>query len=199
MKFHKTISVILHPIVIPTIGALLYFMLISNNFNSKQRFAVLGLIFTTTYLVPLLVLIILKKLKLLNSFKAESIRERRIPVALMIVLFYLLGSTLNNIPNLRDLGLLFYGTSTGLIFIYLFFLFKIKASIHLLSLGISISFFLILAQIYSRNFVLIVIILMLLSGILASARLHLKAHTIKEVYIGFFIGITSPFITFYLL
>ena len=199
MKFHKTISVIFHPIVLPTIGALLYFFLISNNFNSKQKFAILGLIFTTTYLIPLLILIILKKIKLLNSFKAESIKERRIPVALMVVLFYLLGSTLNNIPNLRDLGLLFFGTSTGLIFIYLLFIINIKASIHLLSLGISISFLLILAQTYAKNLVLLVIVFMLLSGLLASARLHLNAHSVKEVYLGFFIGILSPFLTYYLL
>ena len=45
MKFYKFISVILHPIVIPTIGVLLYFILIPNGFNSDQTLAVLGLIF----------------------------------------------------------------------------------------------------------------------------------------------------------
>ena len=199
MNFHKTISVILHPIVIPTIGVMLYFLLIQNNFGSNQKLAILGLIFVTTYIVPLFILALFKKLKLIKSFKAESISERKIPLIVMIVLFYLLGNTLQNIPNLRELGLLFYATSLGLIFIYLFFIFKIKASIHLLSLGISTGFFMVLGIIHSQSFLLVIIVSFLLAGILASARLHLKAHTPKEVYLGFLFGILSPYLLYYAL
>ena len=199
MNFHKTISVILHPIVIPTIGVMLYFLLIQNNFGSNQKLAILGLIFVTTYIVPLFILALFKKLKLIKSFKAESISERKIPLIVMIVLFYLLGNTLQNIPNLRDLGLLFYATSLGLIFIYLFFTFKIKASIHLLSIGISTGFFMVLGNIYSQSFLLVIIVVFLLAGVLASARLHLKAHTPKEVYLGFLFGILSPYLLYYAL
>lgn len=199
MKFHKFISVILHPIVIPTIGVLLYFILIPNSFNSNQRLAVLGLIFVTTYIIPLVILILFKKLKLIKSFNAESIKERKIPVAIMIVLFYLLGNTLQNVPNLRDLGLLFYATSLGLIFIYISFAFKLKASLHLLSLGITTSFFIVLSLIYSRSFIITIIIALLFSGLLASSRLYLKAHNPKEVYIGFFFGFISTFAIYYLL
>lgn len=199
MKFHKFISAILHPIVIPTIGVLLYFILIPNSFNSNQRLAVLGLIFVTTYIIPLIILILFKKFKLIKSFKAESIRERKIPVAMMIVLFYLLGNTLQNIPNLRDLGLLFYATSLGLVFVYVSFAFKLKASLHLLSLGIFTSFFIVLGLIYSRSFIVIIITTLLLSGLLASSRLHLKAHTPKEVYLGFIFGFISSFAIYYFL
>ncbi len=189
----------LHPIVIPTIGVMLYFLLIPNNFGSKQKLAVLGLIFATTYLIPLFILILFKKIKLIKSFRAETISERKIPVIVMIILFYLLGNTLQNIPNLRDLGLLFYATSLGLIFIYLFFAFKIKTSIHLLSLGISTGFFMVLGSIYSQFFLPVILVAFLLAGLLASARLHLNAHTTKEVYLGFLFGILSPFVVFYIL
>ncbi len=199
MKFYKFISVILHPIVIPTIGAMLYFLLIPNRFGSNQKLAVLGLIFATTYLIPLFILVFFKRIKLIKSFNVVAISERKIPVIMMIVLFYLLGNTLQNIPNLRDLGLLFYATSLGLIFIYIFFAFKLKASIHLLSLGISTGFFMVLGILYSQSFLIVIIVTLLLSGVLASARLYLKAHTPKEVYLGFLFGILAPFIVFYLL
>lgn len=199
MKFYKFISTILHPIVIPTIGVMLYFLLIENNFGSNQKLAVLGLIFATTYLIPLFILILFKKIKLIKSFKTESISERKVPVLIMIVLFYLLGSTLQNIPNLRDLGLLFYATSLGLIFIYIFFAFKIKASIHLLSLGITTGFFMVLSIVYSQSFLLVIMIILVLSGLLASARLHIKAHKATEVYLGFLFGILAPFAVFYFL
>ena len=138
------ISIVLHPIVLPTIGVLFYFILIPNNFNSNQRLALLGLIFVTTYIVPLLILIFFKKFKLINSFEAESIQERKIHIALMIIIFYLLGNTLKDIPNLFDIGLLFYATALGLLLIYILFVFKIKTSIHVLSLGITSGFFFIL-------------------------------------------------------
>ena len=189
----------LHPIVIPTIGVILYFILIPNGFNSKQRLAILGLIFVTTYIIPLVILILFKRLKLIKSFKAESIKERKIPIAMMIVLFYLLGNTLKKIPNFFDLGLLFYASTLGLVFIYILFIFKIKTSIHLLSLGITSGFFFVLNAIHSQNLIIIVISTFILSGLLASARLHLKAHKPTEVYLGFILGFISPIIVFYFL
>ncbi|OAD45362.1 hypothetical protein [Polaribacter atrinae] len=199
MKFHKFISVMLHPIVIPTIGITLYFILIQNSFSRNQKFAVLGLIFITTYIVPLLILILFRRFKLIKSFKADSIKERKVPVAMMIVLFYLLGNTLYGIENLKDLGMLFYATSLGLVSIYILFAFKIKTSIHLISIGITVGFFYVLSFIYQQNLIAVIVCGLLLSGMLASARLHLKAHTQKEVYLGFVLGFLAPSIVFYFL
>jgi hypothetical protein len=199
VRFHKLISTILHPIVIPTIGVMLYFLLIPNNFVSNQKLKIISLVFVVTYLTPLFMLIVLKKLKIINSYQTESIKERKLPVALMILTFYLLGNTLNNIANLRDLGFLFYATSLGLFLIYLLFNFKIKASIHLFSLGVFTGFFMVLSLIYNQNLSIVSIIIFLLAGLLATARLRVKAHTTKEIYIGFFIGPLSTFSLYYLL
>lgn len=198
MNIHKIISTILHPIVIPTVGVMFYFLLIPNNFLSSQKFAVLSSVFVCTYLIPLLILILFKKLKIIKSYQTKSIKERKLPVALMIILFYLLGNSMNSASNLRDLALLFYATSIGLFAIYVLFFFKIKASIHLLSLGISVSFFMIMSNNYSRSYLIVIITIILLSGLLGSARLHLKAHTKREVYIGFFLGMLFPIILNYI-
>ena len=199
IKFYKTISVIFHPIVLPTIGTIFYFLLIPNSYNSKERLTILSLIFVTTYLIPVLILILFKRLKLIQTFNTRSIKERKIPVALMIVLFYLLGNTLIRIAQVEDIGLLFYATSCALAFVYFLFAFDLKTSIHLLSFGIFTSFYIILGYIYQKQFAVLIIITLLLSGLVANARLHLKAHTNKEVYIGFFIGFISPILLFYCL
>ena len=199
MRFYKFISVMLHPIVIPTLGVILYFMFIQNSFNSTQKFGVLGLIFASTYIIPLLLLILFKRFKLIKSFNAESIKERKIPIAVMSVLFYLLGNTLYGIPNLMDLGVLFYATTLGLVIIYILFAFKLKTSLHLMSLGVTTGFFYLLQNVYNQNLILVIIAALILSGILGSARLNLKAHTQKEVYLGFILGFVSPSIIFYIL
>lgn len=196
MKFYKIISIILNPIVIPTIGVLLYFIFLPNIFSSQQRLTVLGLIFTTTYLVPLLTLLLFKRLKLIKSFKVESIRERKIPLGIMTILFYFLANTLKGIPNLSDLGLLFDATTLGLVIVYILFAFKVKISIHLGSLGIITGFFFVIDSLYTQNLGIVIIGAFLLSGLLASARLHLKAHKQTEVYLGFVIGFISPIIVF---
>jgi len=185
--------------VIPTIGVMLYFLLIPNNLVSKQKLMVLSLVFIVTYLIPLLIIVLFKKLKFIKNYKIESIKERKLPIALMVFLFYLLGTTISNLANLRDLSLLFYATSLALFIVYVLFFFKVKASVHLLSLGIFIGFFMILSNIHSRSFALVIMILFLIAGVLASARLTLKAHTSKEIYIGFFIGLVTPSIVYFLL
>ncbi|WP_026776659.1 hypothetical protein [Polaribacter sp. Hel_I_88] len=199
MSFFKYISTILHPIVIPTIGVMLYFLLIPSNLVSKQKLLVLSLVFIVTYLIPLLLIVLFKKLRFIKSYKIKGIKERKLPVALMVFLFYLLGTTISNVVNLRDLGILFYATSLALFIVYLLFFFKIKTSVHLLSLGIFAGFFIVLTNIHSKSFTIVIMILFLLAGVLASARLSLKAHSSKEIYIGFFIGLLSPSIIYYLL
>lgn len=199
MNIHKLISTILHPIVIPTVGVMLYFLLIPNTYYPNQKFTVLSLIFIVTYLIPLLVLILFKKFKIINSYQTKSIKERKTPVALMIFLFYLLGNTMSNTHNLKDLGILFYATSIGLFIIYILFYFRLKASIHLLSIGIPTGFFMALSHNYSQSYLIVIIVLILLAGILGSARLHLEAHTKKEVYIGYLLGTITPIILYTLL
>lgn len=196
MNFHKFISTILNPIVIPTIGVMLYFLLTPNNFESNQKFTILSLVFTVTYLIPLLILILFKKLKITKNYEPNTIKERKIPIALMIVLFYLLGKTISNIGSLN---LLFYATSLGLVLIYMLFFCNIKASVHLLSLGLFAGFFMVLSTIYTQSYIFLIMIILLLSGILATARLNLKAHTTKEIYFGFFIGIIAPLIVNFML
>lgn len=199
MRFYKFISTILHPIVIPTVCVMLYFLLTPNNFLSNQKFAVLSAVFIFTYLVPLLILILFKRFKVIKSYQTESIKERKLPVALMIILFYLLGYTMKTTGNLLDLGLLFYATSIGLLFIYILFFFKIKVSIHLLSLGIPSGFFMVLSNSYSQSYLLLIIIIFVFAGLLGSARLHLKKHSHKEIYIGFLLGIVTPLVLNYFL
>lgn len=189
MRFYKFISTILHPVVLPTISVMLYFLLTPNNLTSDKKLTILGLIFTVTYLIPLLILILFRKLKIIKSYETHSIKERKLPVGLMIILFYLLGNTIDNIGSL---GLLFYATSLGLLLIYLLFFLNIKASVHLLSLGLLLGFFMVLSNVYSHSYILLIILIFILSGILGSARLHLKAHTTREIYIGFFIGLIAP-------
>jgi|TARA_B110000967_G_scaffold65957_1_gene68145 hypothetical protein len=196
MKFHKFISTILHPIVLPTLGVFLYFVFVSQSFEKRLQLIVLGLVFALTYVVPVLLLLFLRNFGFIKDFQVSTIKERRFPVIFMIFLLYFLGNTIIQIPTIRNLGILFYGTSLSLTCIYLLFSVKLKSSLHLVSMGNMIGFFLIMTNINSLSMLPIIILLILLSGILASSRLYLKAHTPVELLIGFSLGIVCQFILF---
>ena len=196
MKFHKFISTILHPIVLPTLGVFLYFVFVSQSFEKKLQLIVLGLVFALTYVVPVLLLLFLRNFGFIKDFQVSTIKERRFPVIFMIFLLYFLGNTIIQIPTIRNLGILFYGTSLSLTCIYILFSVKLKSSLHLVSMGNMIGFFLIMTNINSLSMLPIILLLILLSGILASSRLYLKAHTPVELLIGFSLGIVCQFILF---
>ena len=199
MKFHKLISVILHPIVIPTIGVLLFLALTPDFIRKERQYLVLGIVFFSTYVVPIISLIILKALGVIKSFQVESIKERKIPLFLMLLIFYILGWFLIMIPDFKDLGVLFYGTNLSLIVIYILFFFNIKTSLHIVSMSSALGFFLIYGTLNSISILPIAVIIIMLTGLLASSRLYLKAHTPLEVYLGFFLGITSQYVGYLLL
>jgi len=196
MKLHKFISTILHPIVLPTAGAFLYFIFITQQFEKRLQLIILGLIFILTYIVPILLLFFLKNFGFIKNFQVSTIKERRVPVIFMIFILYFLGNTIIQIPMIRNLGILFYGTSLSLICIYILFSAKLKSSLHLVSMGNMLGFFLIMTNINNLSILFIIIPLIFLSGILASSRLYLKAHTPIELLIGFFLGFISQFTLF---
>lgn len=197
MNIHKVISTIIHPIVVPTIGVTLYFLMVPVNFTTNQKFAVLSLIFVVTYLIPLLLMIVLKQLRMIRSFKTETIKERKFPIAFMSILFYLLGNTIRNLSAIDDLSLLFYASALALAITYFLFFLNTKLSIHLLSLGLCAGFFMLLSLEYSQSFLLLVIVILLFSGITGNARLVLKKHLQREVYLGFLIGLVSPIMLYF--
>lgn len=199
MRFYKLISLILHPAVLPTIGVLLYFIFIPKMLDQKQEFYILGLVFVVTYIIPIIVLFLLKSLGFIKNFYLISLRERKIPVLLMIFLFFLLGKIFTISSITYDLGVLFYASSLGLLFVNIIFIWKIKISLHLIGMGNMLGFLFILNYQYGIKALPAIMIIILLSGILASARIQLKAHIPKEVYLGFFLGIISQFVMFYIL
>lgn len=195
MNFHKLISTLFHPIMIPTIGTLVYFMLIPINFETTQKLSVLAVIFTCTYFIPLLVIVLFKKLKLISSFDSPKTKERKLPILLMTILFYTMASFFYKIPTIRDLGILFYATTGTLILAFLITSFKFKMSIHMMSLGLMVGFFMMMNKAYSHQFLTITIISFIIAGLVANARIGLKAHQPNEVYVGFFVGFITTIAT----
>ncbi|MET2983600.1 hypothetical protein [Aureibaculum conchae] len=196
MKFAKLISFVFHPIIIPIASALLYFIIIPNHIPKEIAYRILGLIFITTYILPVILLFFLKKIKLIEDFYLNSIDERKFPVTFFTVLSFLIGYLLLKPDIINILAISFFACSLALAVVYVLFFLKFKTSLHALAIAGLIGFISVISYEYKSNLLLMLIVLFLLFGIVATARLKLKAHTLTEVIIGFFVGLLSQIVMY---
>ena len=198
MQFAKLISFVFHPIIVPISSALLYFIIIPNHIPKAFSYRVLGLIFISTYVLPIILLFILKKIKFVEDFYLNSINERKFLVGFFTILSFLLGNLLSNngFINISILAYFFYACGLALAIVYILFLFKIKTSLHTLALAGQISFISVISFQYKHNLLFLIIGLFILLGVVATARLKLKAHTLQEVVTGFIVGFLSQIVLY---
>jgi hypothetical protein len=191
----KIISVALHPALIPTyLFAILFFSTRILPYNTDQKVALLGMIFLLTFVLPTLSLFSYYKLKLISSFAIEKREERFIPffsitiVYLIITYFFFEQAHIYFIISWIMLGI-----SMVLMMVSVVTLVH-KVSVH--SAGMSGGLGVLLGLQYQHpdeNFLYSVLCFTLLTGVVMSARLSLKAHNLTELLTGFGVGFCLTF------
>ncbi|MDZ7613099.1 MAG: hypothetical protein U5K51_04855 [Flavobacteriaceae bacterium] len=197
LTLSKFISYALHPILFSTIGSLLYFLLSPSHISKPQEHVILVVVFVSTYLLPLLLLYILKHFQLINSFELETIEERKFPILFLVLLTYLIGRMLLSLQVVDLLAYSFYGSCLALLISYLLFYLKIKTSIHTMGIGSLIGFIVMMSIYYEMNFNLLLAVFIILAGFIGSARLALGVHKPVEIFLGIAIGIGSQLLVFF--
>lgn len=96
------------------------------------------------------------------------------------------------------LSLSFYACAISLLVTYIFLLVDKRISLHVLSISGFTAFIGLLSYYYKLNILPFMGALVLLIGIVATSRLHLKAHTQKEIFLGFVFGVLPQLATFIL-
>ncbi len=197
--FYKAISYIFHPVIFSIVSTLLYFIILPSHITKQSEHSILIIVFLSTYIVPLLLLLFMKRFKMIESYHLESIAERKFPVLFMMVIFIFLGRTLLLTEAVDLLAYSFFACALTLLFVYVLFFINIKTSLHTLSVAGLIGFICVISYNYKLNLLMPIIGLFLLFGIIATARLKLKAHKTKEIYLGFLIGFLSQPFSYYIL
>ena len=191
LRFSKAISYLFHPILFPLLATLFY-LFSSPRFTSKRTKIVLVLVvFFGTYLLPIMLLAFFKKLEMIQSFQLQSIDERKFPVLFFSFLAILVGRLFFQIQVVDNLALFFIAGGISFLVLYSLLWFQFKVSIHTLSIGGFIGFLINLSLVYHHNHLFSIAFLFLLFGVVAKARLKLKAHTFSEVLWGLVLGVFS--------
>lgn len=197
-KIYKGISVILHPIFLPMFGAWVYLNVLPLPISSMQIYLIFFIVVGATFLVPLLTIFLLRFMGYIKSIEATTIKERKLPVVLMIVNYLFLAQMLGRIWQLRELTILAYATALGLLVTIFLFYKKIKVSLHMIGMAGLLGF----TVVYGANYqypIVMIAFLFVLTGLLATARLKLKAHDFKEIVIGTSLGVLLPILISFVL
>lgn len=170
------------------IGASLYYYISPIYSPPEMRKLVLIALGIITIIIPALLLILLRSTGRITSFNIEKVGQRKLPLYITLVVFYIAITKV--IPQSRSYELYYFfvammGSTLGcLVFVF----FKIKASIHMLAISGLTTFIIGLSIHYQTNLVLLIGVLVLLNGAIASSRLLLKAHSSTELILGMCIG-----------
>ena len=85
MFFYKLISYLFHPLLCSFAGTFLYLFLSPEHIIKEQEYIILLVVFISTYLIPVILLVFLKRLKLIEDYHLRSISERKFPILLLII------------------------------------------------------------------------------------------------------------------
>ncbi len=196
MFVYKFISYVLHPLLFSFLGSFLYLYLSPKHILKEQEYIILVIVFISTYIVPILLLALLKRVNMISDYHLRNIEERKFPVLFFIMLSFLIGRAMISTQIADLLAFSFFGVAFALSFTYLLFNIKIKTSLHTLGIGGLIGFVMVMSYEYRLNFNSLLAALFLIAGLIGVSRLALNAHRPKEVYIGFLLGLVSQFISF---
>ncbi len=194
--FLSIISYIFHPLFVPIGGTVLYFLVTPRYSSLEIQSGNILPIFILTVIIPIIFFLILKNLGVISSIFLPTLKERKYPlyinsIILLLILYKVIPN--NYVPELFYffLGLLM---AIGATILLLFF--KIKTSIHLLGMGSILMFMIGLSIHFEINITLAISLFTLLTGLVATSRLYLNAHTKIELAIGLMLGILSQLMIF---
>jgi len=197
MKLSKFISFLFHPILMPTYTLLLFFQffpIVAQYMSDEKKTIIVRLTIIFTLLFPLISVYILKKLKIVSSIYMENKEERRWPLLITIGCYYLLFKLFEGFYIYSDVGKLLLGAMLILIFSAIISNFW-KISLHMLGIGGVFGAFLALQYLFGGDISLI-IFLILCAGFVGYARINEGAHNLKQVYMGFLLGVMIEFLIF---
>jgi hypothetical protein len=187
-KILPLFSYLFHPIFIPIYAAFFYFFTNATYYTNRGNYLAVFQIVIITILLPIFFFFVLRAMGKINSMMVADISQRRIPLVIQCFLIISLIRKSITLENFPELYFFFLGGLISTLIALILLFFKIKASLHLMTIS-ALTVFVIGLSIHNQflNSYWIAF-LVFMNGVVASSRLEMKAHTPKELIIGFFLG-----------
>lgn len=184
-----------------TYAAAIHFFLIPSDFTFRDTsipWRILGMLLTSTVLIPVTALLFLWKTGTIKSIRIEDQKERNWPL-LITALIYFGSFYLTQNRGIPVFIMLFTLGATLGILISLVINLKWKISLHMIGMGGLCGGIVIEMLLQQGGNLLLPVSLFLLAGLLGTARLYLQAHSPAQIFTGFLTGFSVQFCLMFLM
>ncbi len=190
----RSISFLFHPIIMPLLAVIFYFSKSPRYLPFDVIRAKVTSLFILTILLPILSYFLLKTLGKTKTIYLKTTKERVIPLLINGVIILLILKRVLPINQIPELYFFFIGTLISTMTCLALALANFKASIHMIAIAGVFMFAIALSIHFSININGSLALMAIITGAIATSRLHLKAHTPIELLFGFFIGFVPQII-----
>jgi membrane-associated phospholipid phosphatase len=189
------LSVVFHPVIMPLAGV---FILLTyggwlNMIPVEGKKYIYLIVALTTLVLPMVMMPILLRAKIITSYLLADKNERRIPL-LIIALLYLTGAFILQKFDAPVILSLFLNGSSMVVLAVAIFNWRWKISNHMAGIGGVTGMVLAISMRWMLNEQLILAILFLVAGFTGYARLKEDDHTPAQVYAGYLLGLIINFL-----
>lgn len=195
-RFLKYPSYLFHPIWMPFAGTFIYFLKVPRFFPEEVIKAKLMAIAIMTLFIPIVFFFMLRTLGQVRDIFIENVSERKWPLLFYCVIQLIILQYIVNRFDFMELYHFFKGILISTILSAGFVYFRMKISLHLVGLAGILGFLIVLSHFYRLNMIFLIALLVIISGLTATSRLYLKAHTPVELLLGLLIGLIPQILVF---
>lgn len=189
-RLSRVLSWLLHPFVVPLY--VLGFMLLTDGFLSRLPASIKSylawIVVLYAAIVPMLSIAFMRGLGLLKNFGLHSQRSRLLPLLVGAISYVLCAITLSDVAVATIIRKFVLAAACCEVLALIVTPFW-KISLHLICMGGVTAVFTLLSVAGAGQHFWALVATILLSGALASARLHLGAHNPSQIAVGYFGGL----------
>ena len=185
----QTLSYVFHPLLMPTLSFGLLYVFLPEAVQPLS-IMVLPFLFLTTFVIPLLSISMIRWVGTIKSIKMER-REDRVVPFIYVTIFYVITAYMFTFRIQANVVVYTIFVSTCLLLALLTLITNwFKISIHAAGMMGVTGYLLALSLAYPGSQIYYPALIMLVcSGWVMSARLALKAHSLKEIMAGAIVGL----------
>ncbi len=196
-KILPLFSYIFHPLFISIYAVLIYFYYSDNFFEYRTIYGVVIQILIITVFIPVTFYYLLLSFGKVDSIMLAKTAQRKSPLMIHAVLLMILVQKSIRIDNVIELHYFFLGSlistflALGMVFL------RFKVSLHMVGITALTLFAMGISWHFQARMIAEISGLILISGLVASSRLYMKAHTNQELFYGSLIGTLPQLFLFY--
>ena len=189
------ISYLFHPLFVPLAGTVAYFLVTPKYTPLALQGGNILPVFILTIIIPIISFFILKNLGVVQSVFLMTNKERIYPLVISIALLLII--ILKVIPENYTIELYFFfvGLISAMVACLMLLLLNFKTSLHLVGMGSILMYLINLSIHFEINIILAITAFTVFTGLVATSRLYLDAHSRVEVLVGLLIGLCSQLLT----